>query len=151
MLGSLFKKRDSIWDSKVLLQEFYKQEKEVFFAQESPIPQKIYELSQLMETEQEEVNSPQDFKIPSPYWEFYYWVGNCLTALDPYNSHPLQPRDESYSADAGRAARHMAKTPRIFAQIKSRLEARSGSNFKVIMLELGRLQQMLEEKLRKFS
>ena len=149
MLGNLFKKPASLWDSRDLLKKFYESEKETFFSRSSPISHKVYELSQLLDAEQEEVNSPEDSKIPSPYWEFYYWVGNCLTALDPYGSHPLQPKDESYSNSADRAVKHMARTPRIFAAISNRLQTRQGSNYKVIILELERLKQMLEEKIQK--
>lgn len=144
MLKTLFKKKNPGRD---LFLEFYEHEKDFFEGYDKPAAKLIYKIRKLLEAEQEELNSPDDSKIPSPSWMFYYWVGDCFVALDQYHSHPFQPKDESYSGDIKRAAKKLAKTPQVFAKIKNYLQKRGSKKAGKIVAELDKLQNLLELKI----
>lgn len=133
--------------SRNLFMEFYEREANLFEGSNKPIPRALYRIRDLLEAEEGEVNSQDDAKIPAPSWMFYYWVGNCFVALDPYHSHPFQPKDESYSSDVKKAAKKLAETPKIFADIKAYVKKRGSKNAGKIITKLDELQNLLEQKI----
>jgi hypothetical protein len=131
--------------------KFYESEQDLFEGYNKPIPKALYRVRDLLEAEEGEVNSPDDAGIPAPSWMFYYWVGDCFVALDPYHSHPFQPKDESYSSDIKKAAKCLSKTPKTLGAIKDYVKKRGSKNADKIIAAIDNLHKLLTEKLTKLA
>lgn len=142
MFKNLFANQD-------LYKKFYETEKD-FLISGSIASRQLYEIRDLLNAEQEEVNSPEDSKIPNPYWLFYYWVGDALTILDNYGGHPFQPKDESYNGrGVKRSAKALAKMGAVFSEIKTLLNKRGWKYKGEVLLQLDQFEKFLKEKINK--